>query len=379
MNLLMEANVEVTKERKNKTNEIIAHRMQRKENQYAQKMEEQEEEDRRTAAKMQLEENDSAYAEALLAKEEMEKERKIQQEKENESKSLLFAKKLREEEKKEEQQMSKKLKKQSSKDEKLAKKFQQKENREWKQEQALKERQELKKERQELREKNARLKEEQKNLGLARNLYLKEEKERELASKERQRIAQRDMEMARKLQEEELSDVIDTTDKVVQNWKEPTVEVEEKSSGVMLVVELQGVRRMEVDLDEEEKVVYVTAIPKSKTYDPLHDHHPELRKLACKDKLEESKFHIDLNAIADGFFTHEDIESNYNPKSGELEIFIHNVRLCSMQKRNKFLSKISSNLSKIFRRKSRNKDDEHEKQVGEGLPAAAIRRRYSKK
>ena len=96
MNLLMEANVEVTKERKNKTNEIIAHRMQRKENQYAQKMEEQEEEDRRTAAKMQLEENDSAYAEALLAKEEMEKERKIQQEKENESKSLLFAKKLRE-------------------------------------------------------------------------------------------------------------------------------------------------------------------------------------------------------------------------------------------------------------------------------------------
>ena len=65
------------------------------------------------------------------------------------------------------------------------------------------------------------------------------------------RIAKRDMEIARKLQEEELSDVIDTTDKVVQNWKEPTVEVEEKNNGVLLIVELQGVRRMEVDLDED--------------------------------------------------------------------------------------------------------------------------------
>ena len=244
---------------------------------------------------------------------------------------------------------------------------------------ACQEMEQLKKERKELKEKKAKMKEEKKNLELARKIYLKEEKERELATKERQRIAKRDMEIARKMQEEELSDVIDTTDKVVQNWKEPTVEVEQKDNGVLLIVELQGVRRMEVDLDEDEKVVYVTAIPKSKTYDPLHDHHPELRKLACKDKLGESKFHIDLNAIADGYFTHEDIESNYDPKLGELEIFIHNVRLCSLPKRNKFLAKISSNLSKIFRRNSRNNDGEPEKQVGEGLPAAAIKRRYSKK
>ena len=50
---------------------------------------------------------------------------------------------------------------------------------------------------------------------------------------------------------------------------------------------------MEVDLDEYANIIFVNAIAKSKVYDPLRDHHDEIRKLATKNKVEGSEFQID--------------------------------------------------------------------------------------
>ena len=60
------------------------------------------------------------------------------------------------------------------------------------------------------------------------------------------------------------------------------MEVEECDGGVLLIVELSGVCRMEVDLDEDANVIFVNAIAKSKVYDPLREHHDEIESLRQK-------------------------------------------------------------------------------------------------
>ena len=132
---------------------------------------------------------------------------------------------------------------------------------------------------------------------------------------------------------------------------------------------------MEVDLDEDANIIFVNAIAKSKVYDPLREHHDEIRKLATKSKVEGSEFQIDLNSIIDGVYSHEEIDSKYDPKTGELEVFVHGVKLCSKQKRSKFLSGMSARLSKLFGRKSNSTAQANE----EITRMATVKRRYSKK
>ena len=155
---------------------------------------------------------------------------------------------------------------------------------------------------------------------MARKILQEEERAFQAERARKERLAKRDMELAKRMQEEELAEIHESTDRAVQKWKEPTVEVEEREDGVLLVVELSGVRRMEVDLDEDANIIFVNAIAKSKVYDPLRDHHDEIRKLATKNKVEGSEFQIDLNNIIDGVFSHEEIDSKYDPKTGFFDL-----------------------------------------------------------
>ena len=375
--MLMSAKEDVQKETTNKHDEITAKRLQKYEDAYAQKVEEQEREDLETAEKFQREEHDAFMAQKIAERERKEAQQEKMRKDRMEKEAFEYAQKLQEDEEKEATNYERERLRQLKKDEAVARKLHKNESAEIQREEARKEKERLQKEKEAAREAKERKKEERKGLEAARKLHLMEEKKIKLARQKSEKIAEQDMEMARRLQETELSEIIEETEKVTQKWKEPTVEVEEQDNGVLLLVELSGVRRMEVDLDEEERVVYVTAVPKSKTYDPLREHHPELRKMVSKDKIESSKFHIDLTQIVDGYFTHTDIDSKYDPKTGNLTIFVHDVHLSSKQKRSSFLSKMSSNLSKMFSRKKCEADEARD--VGEGLPAAAIKRRNSKK
>jgi hypothetical protein len=371
MGMLLSAKDEVHKETNNQMAEVVAKRMHRQEIARAKEIEDRERQDREAAERFQMEEKDAYHAEQLRLKEEEEFRRAKELREKLENDSFAYAQKIQESEEKEAEEMKKQLQRQHAKDAKLAKKMQVKDDKEHR-------REILRKENEERKQLALRRKKEKQGEIMARKILLEEERALKNERARKEKIAKQDMELAKRMQDEELAEVHENADRIVQKWKEPTVEVEEREDGVLLVVELSGVRRMEVDLDEDAKIIFVNAIAKSKVYDPLRDHHDEIRKLATKNKVEGSEFQIDLNSIVDGVFSHEDIDSKYDPKTGELEVFVHDVTLSSKQKRSKFLSSMSTRLSKLFgKKKNRNKNSEASND--EITRMATIKRRYSKK
>ena len=371
MGMLLSAKEEVHKERNNKMAEVVAKRIHRQELARVKELEDREREDREAAEKFQMEEKDAYHAEQLRLKEEEEFRRAEELKAKMEYDSLAYAQKVQEEEEKEVEEMERRMERQHAKDAKLAKKMQAKDDKEHR-------REILRKENEEKRQIAMRKKEEKKGEMMARKILQEEERAFQAERARKERLAKRDMELAKRMQEEELAEIHESTDRAVQKWKEPTVEVEEREDGVLLVVELSGVRRMEVDLDEDANIIFVNAIAKSKVYDPLRDHHDEIRKLATKNKVEGSEFQIDLNNIIDGVFSHEEIDSKYDPKTGELEVFVHNVKLSSKTKRSKFLSGMSARLSKLFGKKKNSNSDASNDEISK-MATVKRRSRYSKK
>ena len=366
MGMLLSAKEEVHKETNNKMAEVVAKKMHRKELARAQELEDRERKDREAAEKLQMEEKDAYHAEQLRLKEEEEFRLAKEQREKLEHESFAYAQKMQEEE--EVKRSKKKAERQHMKDAKLAKKLQEKDDKQQRREMRRKEAEEK-------RQQALRKKEEKMGEKLAKKMLQEEERALQAERIRQEKLAKRDMELAKRMQDEELAEIHENVDRVVKNWKEPTVEVEECEGGVLLIVELSGVRRMEVDLDEDANIIFVNAIAKSKVYDPLRDHHDEIRKLATKSKVEGSEFQIDLNSIIEGVYSHEEIDSKYDPKTGELEVFVHGVKLCSKQKRSKFLSGMSARLSKLFGRKSSSNAETNE----EVTRMATVKRRYSKK
>ena len=328
MGMLLSAKEEVHKETNNKMAEVVAKKIHRREVARAKELEERERRDREAAEKLQMEEKDAYHAEQLRLKEEEEFRRAKEQREKMEHESFAYAQKMQEEEEKEAQRSKKQAERQHMKDAKLAKKLQQMDEKQQRREMRRKEAEEK-------RQLALRKKEEKMGEKLAKKMLQEEERALQAERLRQEKLAKRDMEIAKRMQDEELAEIHENADRVVKNWKEPTVEVEECDGGVLLIVELSGVRRMEVDLDEDANVIFVNAIAKSKVYDPLREHHDEIRKLATKSKVEGSEFQIDLNSIIDGVYSHEEIDSKYDPKTGELEVFVHGVKLCSKQKRSK--------------------------------------------
>ena len=142
------------------------------------------------------------------------------------------------------------------------------------------------------------------------------------------------------------------------------MEVEETKSGAVITVQLPNVRRMEVDLDEEENTIFVSAKPKSadrvvaKLTD-AHDAHDELKKIVESQFVGELKpisLEIKLDDIVDdGLVTADDIVSEYQAKTGLLRLELCGVVAKSKVEQKKFKKGLLSRLGSLFNRKSGSK------------------------
>ena len=94
------------------------------------------------------------------------------------------------------------------------------------------------KEAEEKRQLALRKKEEKMGEKLAKKMLQEEERALQAERLRQEKLAKRDMEIAKRMQDEELAEIHENADRVVKNWKEPTVEVEECDGGVLLIVEL---------------------------------------------------------------------------------------------------------------------------------------------
>ena len=381
----------------------------------------QEEKNEQYAQKVQLEEHDSAFAEHLHEMEHRKHEQEKQLRLEEEKLSEDIAKKLQAQEEQEHARETKALKKRALQDAKVARKVHKKNIQDLKREEKQQRKEEMKllqdnkksehmakqlqaqEERDRERDAKNKQRRASKDEKLARkyheqelNLVKKEEREEQRKAwlekknqekmkkmnEKSQAIAQRlqeeehrsfmkenerrqlqheeDARMARELQGDELGEVATQGSTVRDAWSNPKVEVEETKSGAVITVQLPNVRRMEVDLDEEENTIFVSAKPKSadrvvaKLTD-AHDAHDELKKIVESQFVGELKpisFEIKLDDIVDGLVTADDIVSEYQAKTGLLRLELCGVVAKSKVEQKKFKKGLLSRLGSLFNRKS---------------------------
>ena len=380
----------------------------------------EEEQNEQYAQKVQLEEHDSALAEHLHRLENNRVKQIEFQKKENEELSMNIARKLQQEEEKEAKLAAKQSKKIAAKDIKFARKVHKQNIQELKREeqQQLKREQKLidDEKKSEQMAKNLHAQEERnvskvtkekqrqalKDEKIARKYhrnemnYLKREeneKQRKLLVEKKekdkmermniksQKIAQRlqaeehsqfmkdcerrqlqheeDEKLARQMQGDELGDVALKSTSVRDAWNNPEVEVEETKSGAVITVQLPNVRRMEVDLDEDENCIFVNAIPKSadrvvaKLTDQHNEAHDELKKIVESQfvgSLKPVAFEIHLEEIVEGIVTADDIRSEYIAKTGMLRLELCGVVAKSKVEQKEFKKSLLSRLGNLFSR-----------------------------
>ena len=342
MDMFSSAQDEVKRDEVVEHDRVTATRIHGEEVSRAKKILDEEKRNEDYARKLEMEERDELFAEKLHRMEEIEAQKELERLREIESADSSVAKKLQKQEEKEAKKHEKLMRKQSLRDSKLAKKV-------VKQEEAEEER----KRREEARAAERKLKQEKSDLAKAMQLQKKEDSEARKAQELARKMHDKDAAFARKLQHCELSEVISSGEEAEQHWCEPTVDTTETEDGTSITVTLPNVRRMEVDLDEEELAIYVNAVPKEHLPVAMKDAHDELLSYAkevCDVDLKPVAFEIDLRdlvVIPERGVRADDITSSYDPKTGTLKMHIDGVKIVQ-RRRGSFMRSLTSRLGKVF-------------------------------
>ena len=395
----------------------LQHNQHKKAQQLQEARRQQEEQNAQYAQKVQLEEHDSALAEHLHALESKRLKKEEMQRSEDEKLSMDIARKLQAEEDRDAARAAKEFKKIAAKDAKIARKVHKQNVQEIKREKNEKKRQEqlrldqekkseqmarqlhAQEERQLSRQAKQKRKRAAKDEKIARKFHQKElgfvkraetEEQRKIVSQKKeqekmerlnmksQAIAQRlqaeehaefmkdcqrrqqqheeDERLARQMQGDELGDLATKSTSVRDAWSNPEVEVEETKSGAVITVQLPNVRRMEVDLDEDENAIFVNAIPKSAdrvaeklTTDDAHDELKKIVESQFVGSLKPVSFEIQLGDIVDGIVTADDIISEYRAETGLLRLELCGVVAKSKTEQKEFKAGLLSRLGSLFK------------------------------
>jgi hypothetical protein len=288
--------------------------------------------------------------------------------------SEALARKLQQEEARAAAHEQKARRRQSSKDEKLARSVATADARSMKRVAA----EQRKKAEAEKREQARHFRIAEKDAAVAAKLQAAEKAQFLKDAEERREQHEKDVVLARRMQREELGDAADQSARVQDSWSNPQVEVEETKSGCVITVQLPNVRRMEVDLDEEENAIFVNAIPKSSEKvarkvleskmqqsgggaetdescrrvesDAAHDELKRIIKHSFVGELRPVSFEINLADIVEGFVCAEDIKSEYRAKEGILRLELEGVVAVSEKKQQKFRRGLLERLGGLFKR-----------------------------
>ena len=353
MDMILETKTEVMREKHAQADESYARRVQEAEAEDLRRRREEEQKSEAFAQKLQAEEEDLALAEHLHHVERRELKKRQAEVEAQMAKDEKIARKFEKSEQSRARKLSRKERKASLRDMKAARKLQ-------KQELRL-ERQASKKA--EMEEKKTRDME-RKSEKLAQRIHNQEAMRARREEEERARRAEADERLASKLQSEELATIARHECDMRTSWMDIQVDVEEEKCGVAIAVKLPNVRRMEVDLDEDENIVFVSAAPKSgdKLVEKLAPGcQGELRKIVEKSLVDGStstelkpiQFEIHLSDFVDGCPCAEEIESEYRADEGMLQLRLLGMRLKSSKKTTNFRTSLLGRLRSMFtRRKS---------------------------
>ena len=282
----------------------------------------------------------------------------------NDKKSEQMARNLHARQERELEREKKDIRRRATKDEKMARKFHQNEL-------SCVKREEMEEQRKIAVEKKEQIQKEKMNVksqAIAQRLQEEEHRAFMKACEDRQQQHEDDERMARQMQGEELGEVATKGHSVREAWSNPEVEVEETKSGAVITVQLPNVRRMEVDLDEEENTIFVNAIPKSadrvvaKLTDD--DTHAELKKIVEHQfvgALKPVAFEIKLDEIVEGLVTADDIVSEYVAETGLLRL-----ELCGVVAKSKVALEVAktsllSRLGRLFKPSFARRKSQHSK------------------
>ena len=330
--------------------------------------------DEKLAKKTHKQEMREAAREAERARKLAEAQRREEMRVEKASEAL--ARKLQCEEEKALAKQRRLMRQQSSKDEKIAKSSYANELKEIKREEMQRKKEEEAKRREEAR----MLRMEQKSAAMAAKMQAAENSKFIMEAEARKRQHEKDLELARKMQSEELGEAAVKSTIVQESWSNPKVEVEETKSGCIITVQLPNVRRMEVDLDEEENAIFVNAIPKSSdrvarkvleskmsdealsAYEAnaAHDELKRIVKHSFVGELKPVSFEINLADIVEGIVCAEDIKSQYKAEEGLLSLELEGVVAVSKKRQQRFRDRLLGRLGGLFK-KRRSKGKENKK------------------
>ena len=117
---------------------------------------------------------------------------------------------------------------------------------------------------------------------------------------------------------------------------------------------------MEVDLDEEENCIFVSAIPKSVgrvaekvVVAKADEAHEEVRRIVEHNigELRPVNFEIHLAELVDGTVVAEDIHSEYIADEGLLRLELMGVAAIPQKRQQKFKKSLLGRLTSMFRRR----------------------------
>jgi hypothetical protein len=325
------------------------------------KLQEEEEREAKLAAKQlkKIAAKDAKFAQKVHKKhvqdfkrEENAKKKEEMQKITDEKKSVQMARNLQKKEKRELEREEKNKKKRAARDEKLAKTYHKKELSLIKKDEMIKQKKLLVQKREEEKKIKMNLKSQE----IAKRLQEEEHREFMKEAERRRQQHEDDEKMARQIQGDELGDVAIKGSNVRNAWSNPKVEVEETKSSAIITVQLPNVRRMEVDLDEELNIIFISAKPK--TADRVVAHitddgaHDELKKIVQSEfigELKEISFEIKLDDIIDGEVTADDILSEYKAETGLLRLELRGAIAKSKVEQKEFKKGLLSRLGRLFK------------------------------